>query len=98
MYKAALKTDLCVFVLPTHTPFVYTWSLPEKNTQKSVNCVFVCALVCVCACVCVSAFVCLSPAPSQEEQTQCHVMSHVEAVVHLTTGSLVEETAELQDL
>lgn len=59
---------------------------------------FLCVRLCVCACVCVSAFVCLSPAPSQEEQTQCHVMSHVEAVVHLTTGSLVEETAELQDL
>lgn len=25
-------------------------------------------------------------------------MSHVEAVIHLATGSLVEETAELQDL
>lgn len=40
----------------------------------------------------------VSPAPSQEEQAQCHVMSHVKAVVHFTTCSLVEEAAELQDL
>lgn len=48
----------------------------------------------VTVCVCVS----VSPPPSKEEQAQSHVMSHVEAVVHLTTSSLVEEATELQHL
>ncbi len=49
-------------------------------------------------CVCFCVFVGISPSSSQEEQTQSHVMSHVEAVVHLATGSLVEEATKLQDL
>lgn len=44
------------------------------------------------------ASVFISPATSQEEQTEGHVMSHVEAVVHLAAGSLVEEATQLQDL
>lgn len=40
----------------------------------------------------------VSPSSSQEEQAQCHVMSHVEAVVHFTASSVVEEATELQDL
>lgn len=38
-----------------------------------------------------------SPSTSQEEQAQGHMVSHVEAVVHLPTGSLVEEATQLQD-
>lgn len=45
-------------------------------------------------CACVG----ILPAPSQEQQAQCHVMGHMEAIVHLATGSLVEEATELQDL
>jgi len=45
-----------------------------------------------------STCVIASPASSQEEQTKCHVMSHVEAIIHLAASLLVEKTTELQDL
>lgn len=40
----------------------------------------------------------VSPPSTQEEQAQRHVVSHVEAVDHLATGSLVQEATELEHL
>jgi len=45
----------------------------------------------------VSNIACLLPAPAQEQDAQGHVVGHVEAVVHLPPGALVEEAADLEN-